>query len=650
MKYKGQNKNIMMITPLIVTKDFNRPYFSKGKYHFLIYQLDGSVRGNKAGFYVPPLNLLDKLEFFVQIGKKNYLLHNYIRKVEISPIKTIHHFECGKRQIRITYFLPQEMRRLGIFIECDRKTKITAKFNFPFDYVWQENPYKKFKCIKNGKEINVVSEFDENLRCRIQSNKKLGLPKNNLIVFDGKDIELKILGFFGSDSTKKINLKKLENEKIKYFETGTIFNCNDKDLNQAFEFAKYNIKLLKHYQPGLGPGYFAGLPRFPEFFGRDTFWSIPGILMSGDFEGVKAAINTFIRHQSSVKTETKGVGEIPHEIWLTGEPNYYSGDSTLLFIHSLYDYYKWTGDLNYIKNAFDSIKLAVEWGIKKCKNGFVFHGKEGFLKDTTWMDSYFRGTIAIDVQALYIEGLKRASFLANKLKENKLSRRWDKFSQKTKSKIDKLWLKDRYADHINKNGTFSRSITINPFVVFLFELADKKKAERYFQNVKETGLWSNSGIRTRAKNSRGYDPKSTQKGSIWPFSNGWAALAYFKYGKCEDAYNILRNFPFWFQKFVPGFIPEYLDGEKANFFKGCYIQLWSSALYIQSIIGGLCGIKPIPPNIIEIKPNLPKQVNSIKINNLPIFGGKNYIIIKRIKDKIIIKHDVNVGRIKVLGP
>jgi glycogen debranching enzyme len=631
---------------LTITKDFNRPYFSRGKSHFLIYQLDGSVRGRKAGFYVPPVILFDKLEFSIKIGRKNYLLHDYVKKVEINHTKTVHYFNLGNKKIQITYFLSKESNTLMIFINSNKKIKIIAKFYFPFNYVYHENPFKKSEYIKNKKEIEVVSGFDENLKCTIKSNKELEL-KNNDIIVNAKNIKLRVCSSF-NNSVKSSNSKKMEKNKTKYHETGTIFKCNDKDLNKAFDFSKYNIKLLKHYQPALGEGYLAGIPDYPEYFGRDTFWSIPGILMSSDFDGAKATLNTFIRYQSLVKTETKNIGEIPHEIWLTGEPNYYSTDSTLLFIHALYNYYKWTGDLNYIKNAFDSIKLAVGWGIKKTKNDFIVHGKEGFLKDTTWMDSYFRGSSAIDMQASYIESLKCASFLANKLNEKNLARKWDRFGEKTKSKLNKLWLKDRFADHINRNGTFSKSITINPFVVFLFGQADKNKAEKFFRNVKETGLWSNQGIRTRAKTSKGYNPKSYQKGSIWPFTNGWAALTFFKYNKNEDAYNILKNFPIWYQKFVPGMIPEYLDGEKASYVGGCYLQLWNPSLYIQSIIEGLCGIEPIPPNKVRIKPNLPKRINSIEIRNLRIFDSKIDIKIKRINKDIKIKYKTFGGKMKVL--
>lgn len=45
-------------------------------------------------------------------------------------------------------------------------------------------------------------------------------------------------------------------------------------ISRNFQFAKHNMLLLKHRQPGLGRGFLAGSPNFLSYFGRDSFWSL----------------------------------------------------------------------------------------------------------------------------------------------------------------------------------------------------------------------------------------------------------------------------------------------------------------------------------------------------------------------------------------
>jgi hypothetical protein len=64
-------------------------------------------------------------------------------------------------------------------------------------------------------------------------------------------------------------------------------------IAKAFEKAKTGMEYLKAEYDELGPGICAGLPRFPNYWARDTGWSLKGYLSLGDYEFVLSVLENF---------------------------------------------------------------------------------------------------------------------------------------------------------------------------------------------------------------------------------------------------------------------------------------------------------------------------------------------------------------------
>ena len=105
-----------------IEKDLHRPYYQKGHKHFLIYSLDGSITGPKAGFYIPPVIYLSDLHFYIRY-RKLYDLHDYIVKTIVHGSRTEHYYEIPnlKLKIKITYIVIQEFTNLLIIIEPNKE-------------------------------------------------------------------------------------------------------------------------------------------------------------------------------------------------------------------------------------------------------------------------------------------------------------------------------------------------------------------------------------------------------------------------------------------------------------------------------------------------------------------------------------------------
>src|SRR5213080_3765641 len=142
----------------------------------------------------------------------------------------------------------------------------------------------------------------------------------------------------------------------------------DDRLNTAFEWAKVGLDKGVATNPFLGTGLLAGFrtsgeserPGFAWFFGRDALWTSLAITSYGDFAPVRAALDFLKKFQ-------RADGKIPHEIsqsaslvpWFT-DYNYpwASADATPLYVIAHADYWRASGDLDFIKADWDSITKA----------------------------------------------------------------------------------------------------------------------------------------------------------------------------------------------------------------------------------------------------------------------------------------------------
>ena len=215
-------------------------------------------------------------------------------------------------------------------------------------------------------------------------------------------------------------------------------------LVKAFEKAKTSMEYLKAEYDGLGPGICAGLPRFPNYWARDTGWSLRGYLAIGDYRFVIAVIENFLLHQARKTSKLAMKGELPMIISgksFLHDSTFGSADSTFLFPWAIREYVLATGDINYLKNRWKQIVDLVNWGFLKdvdrdglVENGFTGVAEKLPIQDSTWMDHIDRRKSANDVQALFCESLKIGSELAMIVDDNYNQERWSRCADQLEAK------------------------------------------------------------------------------------------------------------------------------------------------------------------------------------------------------------------------
>jgi GH15 family glucan-1,4-alpha-glucosidase len=400
-------------------------------------------------------------------------------------------------------------------------------------------------------------------------------------------------------------------------------------IAKAFEKAKTGMEYLKAEYDALGPGICAGLPRFPNYWARDTGWSLKGYLALGDYEFVLSVLENFLRHQARRTTRTTIKGELP--MIISGKAflhstTYGSADSTFLFPWSIREYVYSTGDISYLKKRWNNIVDLINCGFSKDidGDGLIEHGFTGVaeilpIQDSTWMDHIDRRKSADDVQALFYESLHIGIDLA-KIMDDKLHlKKWEKGALNLKQKIESEYWDNKegfYFDTIRRDGTKDSSIRPNALVLLLAGITDvKTRAESVLRRIEKSDITTPWGVRTLSSLDPKYHPSLYHDGAIWPLVTGWAAAVETKYGRKEQALYYIESMA---ERILSenGMFAETYRGDRPEPFNSCILQAWSLAMYVYAVRELFLGMNiNLIDNQISFDPRVP---DSIRSNSVPI--------------------------------
>jgi glycogen debranching enzyme len=396
-------------------------------------------------------------------------------------------------------------------------------------------------------------------------------------------------------------------------------------LVRAFEKAKMSMEYLKARYDELGAGICAGLPRFPNYWARDTGWSLRGYLSIGDYCFALAVIENFIRHQAKKTTSTALKGELPMIISgraFLHNTTFGSSDSTFLFPWAIREYVFATGDVSYLKKRWKSLVDLVDLGYLKDfdGDGLVEHGFTGIaeklpIQDSTWMDHIDRRKSANDIQALFYESLSIGSELAGIVGDESNRKKWQDSSRNLQLKIDsEYWNAEKafYYDTIRRDGSKDASIRPNALVLLLTDaFKDRTKAISVLSRLEQNDLTTPWGLRTLSSLDPKYHPSLYHDGAVWPLVTGWAAVAELKLSRLEQALYYLESMA---QRILHenGMFAETYRGDRPEPFNSCILQAWSVGMYIYAFREMMLGMKiKMPENKIQLEPHIPESLLSV---------------------------------------
>ncbi|MCX7053409.1 MAG: hypothetical protein NTU56_04255 [Proteobacteria bacterium] len=408
---------------------------------------------------------------------------------------------------------------------------------------------------------------------------------------------------------------------------------DDPRLMEALRWLQLTMDSLVTRQRG--DGIYAGLPWFSEYWGRDSFISLPGAtLVTGHFEEARAILTSFAGFQDLDRT-SRFYGRLPNII-KPGSIDYHTTDGTPRWVIALRDYVRYTGDRSIVAELYPNVKASIEGALANFTDasGYLVHAD-----NETWMDarrepdkaSYSpRSTRANDIQALWYEQLRAGAEFAAALDDREAATRWSAAADRLRSRFAHDFVDPatgRVADHLDARDVPNPQV--RPNALFSLQLLDQPAAVARATRQAWQALVYPWGVATLDQDDPGFHPyhvapehyhkdAAYHNGAIWPWLNGIAMQRMIELGQADLAWRLFTNTnEIALTRGVVGGLPENLDayphpGEPAPRLTGTYLQGWSNAEQLRVWYQGFLGIQPdLEQGAIRLAPRLPKAFGNV---------------------------------------
>ncbi len=434
----------------------------------------------------------------------------------------------------------------------------------------------------------------------------------------------------------------------KLLSNATSIQTPDHALDEAFRWAVISIEQLKtralpDNETALVAGYFASAdsarPGFGWFFGRDALYTLFAVNGYGDFSLSKSELEFLIKRQ-------REDGKIMHEYsqtaafidWLQFPYMYAAADSTPLFLLSVADYVRASGDVAFLNAHRDAIEKA--WGFETShadSNG-IYSNTQG----TGWVESWPGG---MPHQEIYLAVLDQQASAAMGVLENLLNDRAKSVAalrraEDIASTINQQFYdtdKGCYAFSRNTDASLDRTTTVYPALAWwtnssvefskVFDAPNFHASASIFTRPNDCleqfaghALNTDWGLRDVSNDEKIYDGMSYHQGSVWPLFTGWAALAEYRGNQPLVGYQLLMENANLTKAQDLGAVTELLSGDFfVPFGRSTSHQLWSSAMVITPTMRGLFGIDiDAQTKTITVNPLLPAGWDHAEVRNLRV--------------------------------
>ncbi|MBO5352212.1 MAG: glycogen debranching enzyme family protein [Lachnospiraceae bacterium] len=360
-----------------------------------------------------------------------------------------------------------------------------------------------------------------------------------------------------------------------------------------------------------GKTILAGFPFF-EDWGRDTMIALPGITMvTGRFEECKSILRTFAKYVHH--------GLLPN-LFPEGDcnPMYNSVDAPLLFINTVYEYIKFSGDEAFLPEIFpvlepivEAYKTGTDFHIKMDADCLIQAGAD--LEQLTWMDVRVgdhlptpRHGKPVEINAYWYSALKVMEEFARKLGKAVQAEDYASLAERVKEVyLPKFWneaencLKDVLSGNSEENQVRCNQIWA---LTQPFTMLDAEHEKAVIEKVRAE-LYTTIGLRTLSPKDPAFHEiyigpvqqrdRAYHQGTTWAFPLGAYYRACIRYIKqyefaekeewkkhVKDGIQALEQ---WLGEGCVAQIAEIYDGGTPTISRGCYAQAWSVGELLRAV-------------------------------------------------------------------
>jgi hypothetical protein len=546
-------------------------YFDKAGHKFAILGLESGTF--EAWAY--PLKLMRNFEFSFLLEKSTRPIpaKDIVRYIEVTPAATTLTFTYQSFTVKATYIAAIEEPGAVVLLDIDAIEPLTviAGFQPVLQPMWPAGIGGQYAYWDGTVKAYLISEPTQENHAYVGSPVAQGIsytpahmlsdaPSEFIIVIDdpkkikGHSIPIVLAGGKGKrEDIRQTYEKMAANPQAVYNSADEHYQNLRRNtlrvktpiakLNLALEWAKVSYDNLLVDNPDLGRGLVAGLglsgtggrPGFGWFFGTDTCFNSLSLLSYGAHEAAREALAFTQKWQ-------REDGKMAHELsqaagyidWFNDYPyGYIHGDTTPYYIAACHDYFRWTGDLDFLRESWPSLRRAYTWCLTTDADG------DGL------MDNFKAGLGALEfgsltgiqtdiyLAAVWARATQAMSELARAVGDQELAARAESDRAKALATFEaKFWdaAGAQYSFAFNAGGEQVKELTPWCAVPLMWGIGSPERTSRTLEDLSASDLMTGWGVRILTQRSPLYDPLNYNYGAVWPFLTGYLATALYRHG------------------------------------------------------------------------------------------------------------------------
>ncbi|CAN5808548.1 hypothetical protein BH10CHL1_BH10CHL1_08700 [soil metagenome] len=424
----------------------------------------------------------------------------------------------------------------------------------------------------------------------------------------------------------------------------------DATLNEAFQWAKVNCQMLARATPTHGLGAGAGLPTYPWWFGIDTEYAVLPMLQAGLFELTKATLR-LLKRVSETENRSEP-GRIIHEMSTVGiVHNPGNLVETPTFTRAVHQTWLWTGDQTFLTEMYPFCKQGIlDYTLGQCDTDGDLCPSGRSVIETLEMHAGFE---CIDPAAYTWEALNRLADMAQAMNDHAIIPALEHKAASLGRRLQEEWWLpteglfadvrasvaevqtvlerlDSLARENQENFDLVRQVTqahhlfepllasyrqkpndvdlpwlLRHWVVMCpveVGVATPEQAHRTLDRLMSTEFCNEWGMYL-----------NPDRHDVMSINTGLLALAHIRYGRIDQALDLVQRLTKTLPLHMPGAISEALPDQ------WCFLQLWSALGVISPVMEGVLGILPrAGERKLRIAPNLPTGWDQVAMRQVHI--------------------------------
>jgi glycogen debranching enzyme len=400
----------------------------------------------------------------------------------------------------------------------------------------------------------------------------------------------------------------------------------------------------------------AGLPWFMTLFGRDTLITSLQALWVGP-ELARGALRLLGALQGRGVNDFKDEepGRILHEVrdgelTVTGEmpysPYYGTSDATPLYLVLLSEYWRWSGDDEFVRSRWDTVRAALGWIDEfgdRDGDGYVEYQTRSSrgLGNQCWRDSWdgvqfsdgrlpYLPIATAEIQGYVFDAKLRIAEIAERLmRDAALAERLRTEASTLRDRFNEdFWNEGRggyYVLGLDGDKAQIDSMTSSMGHLLWSGIVPDERARTIAGHLMSSSMYSGWGVRTLSNEDAGYNPIGYHTGTVWPHDNAIVALGLMKAGFRDEANRIALD-QLEAASYSGFRLPEVFAGltRDAGRFPvpyptACSPQAWATGAPF-FLVKAMLGLDAREGRL-ELDPAIPEKIGRIRIHGMHAFGA-----------------------------